>query len=233
MASFHGSGKEGDYEELYKVVIIGDSGVGKSNLLSRYSRDEFHVKSKATIGVEFQTQAVDVGDDSGRHVQVQIWDTAGQERFRAVTSAYYRGALGALIVYDVTRKLTFENTARWLEELRMHSNTTIVIMLVGNKSDLEEAREVSIGEGSTYAEAKGLIFMETSALNANNVSCAFEMVVREIHNQITHNSRPLSSASYSYYCKSELSNNKNGLTMVEDPNQNLCLAHKFSQCCYN
>ena len=102
-------------EYLFKIVLIGDSAVGKSNLLSRFARNEFQPNSKATIGVEFQTQSLEI---DGRDVQAQIWDTAGQERFRAVTSAYYRGAVGALIVYDITRGHTFDNVARWLEELR-------------------------------------------------------------------------------------------------------------------
>lgn len=104
----------GGEEYLFKVVLIGDSAVGKSNLLSRFARNEFDQNSKATIGVEFQTQAVEI---DGKEVKAQIWDTAGQERFRAVTSAYYRGAVGALVVYDISRKTTFESVERWLNEL--------------------------------------------------------------------------------------------------------------------
>lgn len=106
--------EEGE-EYLYKVVMIGDSAVGKSNLLSRYTRNEFNHNTKATIGVEFQTQSIGI---DGKEVKAQIWDTAGQERFRAVTSAYYRGAVGGLIVYDITRRTTFESVSRWLEELK-------------------------------------------------------------------------------------------------------------------
>lgn len=115
---------EGDEGEnyLFKVVIIGDSAVGKSNLLSRFARNEFNANSKATIGVEFQTQSMEI---EGREVKAQIWDTAGQERFRAVTSAYYRGAVGALIVYDITRKVTFENVDRWLEELKSMAHNSL------------------------------------------------------------------------------------------------------------
>lgn len=105
--------EEGE-EYLFKIVVIGDSAVGKSNLLSRFARDEFDHNSKATIGVEFQTQVVEV---DGKEIKAQVWDTAGQERFRAVTSAYYRGAVGALIVYDISRKTTFESIERWLDEL--------------------------------------------------------------------------------------------------------------------
>jgi Ras-related protein Rab-11A len=110
-----GDEPDGEAEEyLFKVVIIGDSAVGKSNLLSRYARNEFNPHSKATIGVEFQTQSMAI---EGKEVKAQIWDTAGQERFRAVTSAYYRGAFGALLVYDITRRSTFDNVGRWLQEL--------------------------------------------------------------------------------------------------------------------
>ena len=106
---------------LFKVVLIGDSAVGKSNLLSRYARNEFNNNSKATIGVEFQTQSMEI---EGKEVKAQIWDTAGQERFRAVTSAYYRGAVGALIVYDISRRQTFENVNRWLDELKGNNTRT-------------------------------------------------------------------------------------------------------------
>ncbi|GLJ15856.1 hypothetical protein SUGI_0261660 [Cryptomeria japonica] len=169
--------EEEDY--LFKVVLIGDSAVGKSNLLARYARDEFHVNSKATIGVEFQTQSMEIDD---KDIKAQIWDTAGQERFRAVTSAYYRGTLGALVVFDITRRPTFENVARWLQELRMHSDMNVVTMLVGNKCDLEKLREVPIEESKAFAEAEKLFFMETSALNATNVNDAFQVVIREIYN---------------------------------------------------
>lgn len=104
----------GGEEYLFKVVLIGDSAVGKSNLLSRFARNEFDPNNKATIGVEFLTQELEI---DGKMVKAQIWDTAGQERFRAVTSAYYRGAVGALIVYDISRKTTFESVKRWLDEL--------------------------------------------------------------------------------------------------------------------
>ena len=120
-------GEEEDGEEyLFKIVIIGDSAVGKSNLLSRFARDEFDLHSKATIGVEFQTQSVDI---DGKEVKAQIWDTAGQERFRAVTSAYYRGAFGALLVYDISRRTTFESIGRWLDELNSECFSAFICLL--------------------------------------------------------------------------------------------------------
>uniref|UniRef100_A0A5B7A4W0 Putative ras-related protein RABA5c n=1 Tax=Davidia involucrata TaxID=16924 RepID=A0A5B7A4W0_DAVIN len=190
---------EGDQEYLFKVVIIGDSAVGKSNLLSRYARNEFNMHSKATIGVEFQTQSMDI---DGKEVKAQIWDTAGQERFRAVTSAYYRGAVGALIVYDISRRTTFESVGRWLDELNSHSDTTVARMLVGNKCDLENIRDVSVEEGKNLAEEEGLFFIETSALDSMNVKKAFEIVIREIYDNVSR--KVLNSDSY----KAELSVNR-------------------------
>uniref|UniRef100_A0A665UE97 Ras-related protein Rab-25 n=1 Tax=Echeneis naucrates TaxID=173247 RepID=A0A665UE97_ECHNA len=127
----------------FPVVLIGDSGVGKSNLLSRFTRNEFNLESKSTIGVEFATRSIQV---EGKTIKAQIWDTAGQERYRAITSAYYRGAVGALLVYDIAKHLTYENAERWLKELQDHADSNIVIMLVGNKSDLRHLRAVPTDE---------------------------------------------------------------------------------------
>ena len=120
--------EESGEEYLFKIVVIGDSAVGKSNLLSRFTRDEFDHNSKATIGVEFQTQVLEV---DGKEVKAQVWDTAGQERFRAVTSAYYRGAVGALVVYDITRRTTFDSVKRWLDELNSNLSFSLSSMESG------------------------------------------------------------------------------------------------------
>jgi small GTP-binding protein len=132
----------------YVVVLIGDSGVGKSNLLSRFTRNEFNLDSKSTIGVEFATRSIQV---DAKTIKAQIWDTAGQERYRAITSAYYRGAVGALLVYDISKHQTYENVTRWLKELRDHADSNIVIMLVGNKSDLRHLRAVPTEEAKQFA----------------------------------------------------------------------------------
>ncbi|CDO96717.1 unnamed protein product [Coffea canephora] len=171
-----------DYDYLFKVVLIGDSGVGKSNLLSRFTRNEFSQESKSTIGVEFATRSIQVDD---KIVKAQIWDTAGQERYRAITSAYYRGAVGALIVYDVTRHVTFENVERWLKELRDHTDVNIVIMLVGNKADLRHLRAVPTGDATAFAEREKTFFMETSALEALNVENAFTEVLTQIYHVVS------------------------------------------------
>ncbi|XP_038905598.1 ras-related protein RABA2a [Benincasa hispida] len=174
-----------DYDYLFKVVLIGDSGVGKSNLLSRFTRNEFCLESKSTIGVEFATRTLQV---EGRTIKAQIWDTAGQERYRAITSAYYRGALGALLVYDVTKPMTFDNVSRWLKELRDHADSNIVIMLIGNKTDLKHLRAVATEDAQSYAEKEGLSFIETSALEATNVEKAFQTILSEIYRIISKKS---------------------------------------------
>ncbi|EPR59731.1 Ras-related protein Rab11 [Toxoplasma gondii TgCatPRC2] len=171
--------KDEYYDYLYKIVLIGDSGVGKSNMLSRFTRDEFNLESKSTIGVEFATKSVYL--DEGKVIKAQIWDTAGQERYRAITSAYYRGAVGALLVYDITKRQSFENVERWLKELRDHADPNIVILLVGNKSDLKHLRAVSVEEATKFANREHLAFIETSALDATNVEQAFHQILAEIY----------------------------------------------------
>jgi len=166
--------EEDAYDYLFKVVLIGDSGVGKSNLLSRFTRNEFNLDSKSTIGVEFATKSIKV---EAKTVKAQIWDTAGQERYRAITSAYYRGAVGALLVYDISKQVTFENVERWLKELRDHAEPNIVIMLVGNKSDLKHKRAVSTETAMAFAETNNLAFIETSALDATGVDEAFRQIL--------------------------------------------------------
>ncbi|KAK0575185.1 hypothetical protein LWI29_035208 [Acer saccharum] len=170
---------------VFKVVLIGDSAVGKSQLLARFARDEFNIDSKATIGVEFQTKTINMDHKT---VKAQIWDTAGQERYRAVTSAYYRGSVGAMLVYDISKRQTFDHVAKWLEELRGHADKNIVIMLVGNKSDLETLRAVPTEDAREFAEKESLFFMETSALDCTNVESAFLTVLTEIYRIVTKKS---------------------------------------------
>ncbi|KAF9068324.1 ras family-domain-containing protein [Rhodocollybia butyracea] len=174
-----------NYDYLFKVVLIGDSGVGKSNLLSRFTRNEFNLESKSTIGVEFATRSINV---DGKTVKAQIWDTAGQERYRAITSAYYRGAVGALLVYDIAKHATYVNVTRWLKELRDHADSNIVIMLVGNKSDLKHLRAVPTEEAKAFSSENGLSFIETSALDASNVESAFQTILTDIYRIVSSKS---------------------------------------------
>ncbi|CAI5953662.1 unnamed protein product [Closterium sp. NIES-64] len=167
---------------LFKLVLIGDSGVGKTNLASRFAHNEFHGDSKATIGVEFRSKTMEIDN---KEIKAQIWDTSGQERYRAVTSVYYRGALGALLVYDISRRSSFDNISQWLREVRSQGDNNLVVMLVGNKTDLAHLRAVPTEKGLELAEREGMFFMETSALDATNVDEAFETVIAEIYNHVS------------------------------------------------
>ncbi|CAK9144724.1 unnamed protein product [Ilex paraguariensis] len=167
---------------VFKVVVIGDSAVGKTQILSRFAKNEFCFDSKSTIGVEFQTRTVTI---KGKVIKAQIWDTAGQERYRAVTSAYYRGALGAMLVYDITKRQSFDHVARWVEELRAHADSSIVIILIGNKADLVDLRAVPMEDAMEFAENQGLFFSETSALSGDNVESAFFKLLEEIHSVVS------------------------------------------------
>ena len=155
--------------------------MGKSCLLLNFTDKRFQPLHDLTIGVEFGARMITV---DSRQIKLQIWDTAGQESFRSITRSYYRGAAGALLVYDITRRETFNHLTRWLEEARQNSNSNMVIMLIGNKSDLEQRRAVSTKEGEQFAKEHGLIFLETSAKTASNVETAFIQTAEKIYANI-------------------------------------------------
>lgn len=165
------------------MILVGDTGVGKTHLLSRYIKNALPKNKYPTIGVEFATKAVPL--KAGGTVKAQIWDTAGQERFRAITSAHYRKSIGALIVYDITKEQTFMSIKKWIDEVKEHAEPEIVIMLVGNKLDLCEAqpqeRKVAREFAADFATKNGLLFMETSAIQDVNVRDCFEYLVQEIY----------------------------------------------------
>jgi Ras-related protein Rab-14 len=154
----------------YITSFLGDMGVGKSCLLHQFTENKFVPDSPHTIGVEFGTRIVEV---MGKKIKLQIWDTAGQERFRAVTRSYYRGAAGALLVYDITRRITYNHLTSWLTDARNLTNPNTVIMLIGNKKDLEAQRDVTYEEAAQFAKENGLIFVESSAKTGENVEEAF------------------------------------------------------------
>ncbi|KAL7716345.1 Rab11 [Entamoeba marina] len=169
-------------EFMYKLVIIGESGVGKSNLLLRFTRDEFEPEKKFTIGVEFATRTIEYENNV---IRAQIWDTAGQEKYRAITDAYYRGAEGAMVVYDVSKRESFESIERWLDELKAGCDPDVAIMIVGNKADLKQEREVTESEGTEFAQQQQSYFIETSALDGSNVEKAFQDLLIEIYKKKT------------------------------------------------
>ena len=174
------SSTEESYDMIFKLVLIGDSFVGKTNIMSQYLKNEFHNDSKATVGVEFGSKKYKI---DGRSIKAQIWDTAGQERYKAITKAYYKGSLGAFVVYDITRKESFQSVDRWIKEVRDASERNIVLMLIGNKSDLESQRQVTKEQGEAKGKAFDCAFLETSALNGNNLDKAFDLMIKEVYDK--------------------------------------------------
>ena len=173
-----------DYDYIYKLVLIGDSYVGKTNILSRYISNEFNEDSKATVGVEFGSKIVKIND---KKIKIQIWDTAGQERYKSITNAYYKGAKGAFVVYDITREITFKNTDTWIGELKTNGSEDVFIVLIGNKCDLESQREVSLEQATKKAELYKILFCETSALQSKNIEYAFQLMIEQIAKKLMTN----------------------------------------------
>ena len=165
------------YDLLFKLILIGDSCVGKSNILLKYLKNEFDPNSRATVGVEFGTKNIFLNN---KKIKIQIWDTAGEERYRSITSAYYKGAKGALIVYDITKKSSFNNIDKWISDLKLNGDKNICIIILGNKSDLEDKREVNKEEGIKKSEMYKTAFLETSALNGENINKAFDELIEQI-----------------------------------------------------
>ncbi|CAH2045887.1 ras-related protein Rab-1A [Battus philenor] len=166
-----------EYDYLFKLLLIGDSGVGKSCLLLRFADDTYTESYISTIGVDFKIRTVEL---DGKTIKLQIWDTAGQERFRTITSSYYRGAHGIIIVYDCTDQDSFSNVKQWLEEIDRYACDNVNKLLVGNKCDLTTKKVVDYTTANQYAEQLGIPFLETSAKNSTNVEQAFMTMAAEI-----------------------------------------------------
>jgi len=170
-----------EYDYLFKLLVIGDSGVGKSCLLLRFADDVYSETYISTIGVDFKIRTVEIG---GKTVKLQIWDTAGQEKFRTITSTYYRGAHGIAIVYDVTDSVSFNHLNMWLGEIERSAKDSVSKIIVGNKSDLSSKRVVDYNAGKEFADKLGIPFLETSAKNATNVEQAFITMATDIKNRM-------------------------------------------------
>ena len=175
------SGGAVNFDYLFKYIIIGDAAVGKSNLLLRYARGQFKPEYQLTIGVEFGAKNVEI---RGKTYRIQIWDTAGQENFRSITRAYYKNSVCALVVYDIASRDSFNNVSTWIEDCKNQSPKTIFMVLVGNKSDLEDRRQVNTEEGQELADKYGMLFYETSAKNGTNVEEIFFNSADEIAKKI-------------------------------------------------
>lgn len=160
-----------------KIVVVGDSGVGKSNILNRYVHNEFNHDSKATVGVELNTKTYKIND---KVVKVHLWDTAGQERYKSITAAYYKGARGAMIVYDITKQETFKSVDKWYKEIKEFGDKSLIPMIIGNKCDLKNLRTVETEVATEKAKSFGVPFMETSAADSTNIDHAFKKLIKGI-----------------------------------------------------
>jgi len=176
-----------EYDYLFKLLLIGDSAVGKSSLLLRFADDTYSESYVTTIGVDFKIRSLEL---DGKRVKLQIWDTAGQERFRTITSSYYRGAHGIIIVYDVTDKTSFKHAQHWFHEIDKYADSVVNKLLVGNKCDLVSKKVVAYDEGRELADTLGIRFLETSAKNAHNVEQTFQILAAEIKDHATLQALP-------------------------------------------
>ena len=197
-----------------KIVIVGDSGVGKTNLIRRFVTNEFKLNSKATVGVELSSKSYKIND---KIFKIEMWDTAGQERYKSMTAAYYKGAKGALIVYDTTNAQSFENVDKWLTEIKEKSSKDIKLIIIGNKVDLKDSKAVSTDQALSRAKELGVPMMETSALDATNVKEAFYDLLKEMYLEV--------SKTLEYVENQNLAKNNNGLQL--DTNE----TKKKKSCC--
>ncbi|CAK9297287.1 unnamed protein product [Gordionus sp. m RMFG-2023] len=180
-----------EYDYLFKLLLIGDSGVGKSCLLIRFADDTYTESYISTIGVDFKIRSIEL---DGKIIKLQIWDTAGQERFRTITSSYYRGAHGIIVVYDITDQESFNNVKQWLLEINRYASENVCKLIVGNKDDLTGKRAVKDTDAKALADSLGIPFLETSAKNANNVEQAFITMASDIKRKMG-NANLLSTSS--------------------------------------
>ena len=179
-----------NFDYLFKYIIIGDASVGKSNLLLRFAYGEFREEYQVTIGVEFGAKNVKIKDQTYR---IQIWDTTGQEKFRSISRNYYKSSVCALLVYDITKRESFNNINTWIEECKNQTAKTILLVLVGNKLDLSDQRQVSVEEGQELADKLGIPFFESSAKTGKNVNQIFQNSAEEIAKKIEQNYYELDS----------------------------------------
>ena len=191
-----------DVDYIFKVLIIGDSSVGKSNILLRFSDNIFHETFLPTIGVDFKIKNLIVND---KNVKLNIWDTAGQERFKTITSAYYKGSHGVILVYDITDRDSFNNVSNWINESKKFAGNNVVRILVGNKCDLNEGRKVTFKEGSEFAEREGMMFFEASAKAKINIDDIFTELTKGMLEKLPPSELPRANPSPNWGSKKSTS----------------------------
>ena len=183
---------DSEYDYTFKILLIGDSSVGKTSVLLRFVDDKFTPEFQTTIGVDFKISTFEI---EGKVIKLQLWDTAGQDRFRNIVSSYYRGAQGICLLYDITATSSFQSITKWHEESNKYLSESIPKLLIGNKADLNSSREISHEQGAELAESYGMEFIETSAKNGTGVKEAFEMMARSIFNSLSSIPQPSYSAT--------------------------------------
>lgn len=184
------------FDHSLKVVAVGESGVGKTCLLVRFVRDTFEENGQSTLGVEFMSKIIET---EKHRIQLQLWDTAGQELFRSVTRGYYRGSAGALLLFDLSNRDSFENVEKWLQDVKDVARDDVVLILIGNKSDLEGKRQVTHDEASDFAQKHNMKYFEVSAKTGDNVSEAISACVAQIEKNLDEGSfRPTASDSIDF-----------------------------------
>ena len=194
-----------DFSYSVKFIIVGDSSVGKSNILLRFSRNTFDPGHQATLGIEFANKHLIYNNTD---YLIQIWDTAGQENFRSVTRAYYKASAVAMVVYDITKEESFEHIQTWLNDCKELAPRTVLLVLIGNKSDLEEQRVISTERGENLAKENNMMFFETSALNGNGIEEAFRKSIEVVDQKIRSGFYNLSDSS------------KQGIKKITNGNEN-------------
>ena len=203
-----------------KIVLLGDSGVGKTNLISRFTKNMFSPNSKATIGVEFFIKTYKVNN---KILKIEIWDTAGQERYKSITSVYYKGAKGAFIVYDITSRKSFDDVDKWIEEIKEKTSKDIKLIIIGNKIDLKDERDITTNEALNKFKGMDIPFMETSALDDTNVSEVFLDLIKIIYQDI------IKGDNDEYFFDNEKKSKAIDLNNIENTENN---KKKKYFCCY-
>ena len=212
-----------NFNYLLKYIVIGDSSVGKSNILLRYTHNQFNEEYQSTIGVEFGAKNIKINNKIYR---IQIWDTAGQENFRSITRAYYKNSVCAFVVYDISNRESFDNAQNWIEDCKTQSPKTIFLVLVGNKCDLESSRQVNYDEGMQLANNYKMLFYETSAKTGLNINEIFNKSVESIAEKINQGYYDLESDSSGI--KVGLNNSIKSISIDSD---SLEINKKTSNCC--